>query len=199
MLLAPLGALDLTPVALLVVQAALLAAVAPALYALARRHDVSPPLALAVAVLWLASPLTQWANLFDFHPETAVPLLLVLAALELDRGHSGRFVALAAAASCFKEDVSLVFLAWGVLLAFQGRRRFGLGMVAEAAAWFVLATQVAIPAFGGDLDFYSERFGGDRGASLGSVFVSFVTDPLTTLGDAATPTKQSRTRRGSRP
>ena len=187
MLLAPLGALDLTPVALLVVQAALLAAVAPALYALARRHDVSPPLALAVAVLWLASPLTQWANLFDFHPETAVPLLLVLAALELDRGHSGRFVALAAAASCFKEDVSLVFLAWGVLLAFQGRRRFGLGVVAGAAAWFVLATQVAIPAFGGDLDFYSERFGGDRGASLGSVFVSFVTDPLTTLGDAATP------------
>ena len=82
--------------------------------------------------------------------------------------------------------VSLVLLAWGVLLALQGRRRFGLGVVAGAAAWFVLATQVAIPAFGGNLDFYSERFGGDRGASLGSVFVSFVTDPLTTLGDAAT-------------
>ena len=186
-LFAPLGALDLTPIALLVVQAALLAAVAPALYALTRRRDVRPRLALAVALLWLASPVTQWANLFDFHPETAVPLLLVLAALELDRGHRGRFVALAVAASCFKEDVSLVFLAWGALLALQGHRRFGLGVLAGAAAWFVLATQVAIPAFGGDLDFYSERFGGDRGASLGSVFASFVADPLTTLGDAATP------------
>jgi uncharacterized membrane protein len=186
-LFAPLGALEWTPVALLVVQAVLLAAAAPALYALARRIGVRPPLALGVALLWLASPLTQWANLFDFHPESAVPLLLVLCALELERGRDWLFLAYAAFASCFKEDISLVFAAWGVLLILQGRRRFGLFLAAAGGAWFVLATQVAIPALGGNLDYYSERFGGERGSSLGAVALSFVRDPLETLGDAATP------------
>ena len=135
----------------------------------------------------LASPVTQWANLFDFHPETAVPLLLVLAALALEADRSGWFLVSAAAASSFKEDVPLVFLAWGLLLAFQGRRYLGLVLAAGAAAWFALATQVVIPAFGGNLDFYSARFGGDRGSSLGAVFAALVRDPVATLGDAATP------------
>src|SRR6266508_1911502 len=63
-LLAPLGALGVTPAALLVLQALLLAAAAPVLYLLARARGASEGLALAVGVLWLASPLTQWANLF---------------------------------------------------------------------------------------------------------------------------------------
>ena len=183
-LFAPLGRLDLTPSGLLVVQAVLLAAVAPLLFVLASRRGIQPPLALGVALLWLASPLTQWANLFDFHPEAAVPLLLVLAALALDGGRIGVFLACAAFASCFKEDVSLVFLGWGVVLALQGQRRLGLGLAVSALAWFVVATQVAIPAFGGNLDYYSARFGGERGSSLGAVFVSLVQDPIAALGDA---------------
>ncbi len=186
-LLAPLGALGVTPTALLILQSVLLAAVAPPLYALARRRGAAPPLALAVALLWLASPLTQWANLFDFHPETAVPVLLALAALQLDRGRNGRFVGLAVAASLFKEDVSLVFLGWGVLLALQGRRRLGLALAAGATLWFVLATQMMIPAFGGNLDYYSARFGGDRGSSLGAVFRSFLDHPLRAISDVSTP------------
>jgi uncharacterized membrane protein len=186
-LFAPLGTLELTPVGLLVVQSVLLAAAAPALYALAVQRGVGPRLAAAVAVLWLASPLTQWTNLFDFHPETAVPLLLVLAALELERQRPAGFVAYAVLASCFKEDVSLAFLAWGLVLAFQGRRRLGLGLAAGALTWFVVATQVVIPALGGNLDYYSARFGGDRGSSLGAVFLTLVRDPVDTVGDAATP------------
>ena len=186
-LLAPLGGLEFTPIGLLILQSALLAAAAPPLYTLARRRGAGPWLALAVALLWLAAPLTQWANLFDFHPETAVPLLLVHAAVELDRGRLVLFIALAAAASLFKEDISLVFLGWGVLLVLQGRRRFGLALAGAATLWFLLVTQVAIPALGGDLDYYSARFGGDRGSSLGAVFLSLVEHPLRTLGDAATP------------
>ena len=186
-LLAPLGALEITPTGLLVLQSLLLAAAAPPLYTLARRRGARPRLALAVALLWLASPLTQWTNLFDFHPETAVPLLLVHAAIQLDRGRPGHFIALAVAASSFKEDISLVFLGWGVLLALQGRRRFGLALAGAAMLWFLLVTQVAIPALGGDLDYYSARFGGDRGSSLGAVILSLIQHPLRTLGDAATP------------
>jgi uncharacterized membrane protein len=186
-LLAPLGALSITPTALFILQSLLLAAVSPLLYALAIERGARPRLALGVAVLWLASPLTQWANLFDYHPETAAPLLLALGALALERGRVGLFLATAVVASCLKEDVCLVYLMWGALLALGRRRRLGLVLVAASAAWFLLTTKVAIPAFGGDLDFYSTRFAGDRGTSIGAVFLSLVEHPLKTISDVATP------------
>jgi uncharacterized membrane protein len=184
-LLAPLGALGLTPAALLVLQALLLAAASPVLYALARARGASEGLALAVAVLWLASPLTQWANLFDWHPETAVPVLLALGALQLERGRRWGFVVTAVVASSVKEDVCLVYFMWGLVLAAGGLRRFGLAIAGAAAVWFVLATQT-VRAFGGNFDYYSTRFGGERGSSLGAVFRTLAQHPSATVSDAAT-------------
>jgi len=184
-LLAPLGALGVTPAALLVLQALLLASASPVLYALARARGASEGLALAVAVLWLASPLTQWANLFDWHPETAVPLLLALGALELERGRRWGFVVTAVVASSVKEDVCLVYLVWGLVLAAGGLRRFGLAVAGAAAVWFVAATET-VRAFGGNFDYYSARFGGERGSSLGAVFLTLAHHPSATLSDAAT-------------
>jgi len=186
-LLAPLGALGGGAAALLTVQAFVLAAASPVLYVLARLRNASGSLALAVALMWLASPLTQWANLFDYHPETAVPLLLVLGAVFLERGLLGPFLAAAVLASSFKEDVCLVYLMWGVALAIGGRRRLGSLLALGGAVWFVLATSVVIPAFGGNYDYYSSRFGGERGSSLGNIFVTLVQHPLRTLADTATP------------
>ena len=40
---------------------------------------------------------------------------------------------------------------------------------------------------GGDLDFYSARFAGDRGSSVGEVLLSAVRDPIAALDDASTP------------
>jgi uncharacterized membrane protein len=185
-ILAPLGTLNLTPVALLVLQAALLAAAAPALYLLARGRGAAQGLALAVALLWLASPLTQWANLFEFHPESAAPLLFVLGAFWLERGRIAPFVVTAVLASSLKEDVCLVYLMWGLILVFGRERRLGVLLAAGATAWFVLATEVAIPAFGGSLSYYAARFGGERGSSVGGVLVSVVRHPLTTVADTAT-------------
>jgi uncharacterized membrane protein len=187
-LLAPLGAIGVTPTALFLLQSALLAAVAPALYALARLRGASNGLALAVALLWLASPPTQWANLFEYHTETIVPVCLALSALALERGRVGTFVATAVLASCAKEDVCLVYLMWGVVLAFGPRRRLGVALTFGAAAWFAFATKIALPAFGGSLDYYSRRFAGDRGTSLGAVFLTLLEHPLRTIGDTATPT-----------
>jgi len=185
-LLAPLGALGVTPAALLVLQAVLLAAAAPVLYLLARARGASEGLALAVAVLWLASPLTQWANLFDYHPETAVPLLLALGLLELERGRPVWFLLATGLACSLKEDVCLVYLILGLVLAAGGRRRFGLALAAAAAVWFVIATET-VRAFGGNFDYYSARFGGERGSSLGAVFVTLVRHPVDTLSVTATP------------
>ena len=184
-LLAPLGRLGL-PEALLVLQATVLAAVAPVLYLLAHRRGARQPLALAVALLWLASPLTQWPNLFDYHPETTVPLLIVLGALLLERDQVVLFLVTAVLASSFKEDVPLVYLMWGLVLAFGGRRRLGLGLAAGAAAWTVLAFAVAIPAAGGSLAFYSKRFAGDRGSSVGDVFHGLLVHPIAGIETAST-------------
>jgi uncharacterized membrane protein len=187
-LLAPLGALGATPGGILILQATLLGLVSPALYRFARLQGATRSLALAVALIWLASPITQWANLFDFHPETAVPLLLVAGAIFIERGSLVPFAATAVLASGTKEDVCLVYVMWGLLLLLAGRRRrVGAVMAGAGIAWFVLATQVAIPALGGNLDYYSSRFGGDRGSSLGAVFVSLVEHPLRSLDALSTP------------
>ncbi len=187
--LAPLGRLGLSPIGLLVLQSLLLGAVAPLLYRLALDYGATQRFALAVSVMWLASPLTQWANLFDFHPESAVPLLLVTGALLLERRRYGWFTLVAVLASATKEDVCLVYVAWGLLLAVQHRarlRHFGLLLAGAGIAWFVLATQVAIPALGGNLNFYSQRFGGERGSSIGAVAVYLVDHPIASFDQLAT-------------
>ncbi len=187
-LLAPLGRLGLSPIGLLILQSLLLAAVAPLLYRLAIVHGATQRLALAVSVLWLASPVTQWANLFDFHPETAVPLLLVGGALLLERERLGLFLLTAVVACSTKEDVCLVYVMWGLLLLWQrsaGLRRLGGLLVVGGIAWFVLATQVAIPALGGNLNFYSERFGGERGSSIGGVGAYLLDHPGASLDQLA--------------
>jgi uncharacterized membrane protein len=183
-LLAPLGRLPM-PSALLVLQAVLLAAPAPFLYRLARLHGARQELAFAVALLWLASPVTQWVNRFDYHPETAFPLLLVLGALFLEREQVGWFLASAVLAMSLKEDIPLVYAVWGLVLFFSGRRRLGAWLAGGATAWFVLAIAVAIPAWGGSLTFYSRRFAGNRGSSVGDVLVHVVEHPIATFDTAA--------------
>jgi uncharacterized membrane protein len=183
-LLAPLGRLDL-PTAVLVLQSVLLALPAPLLYVLARRRGARRPLALAVSLLWLASPLTQWPNLFDYHPETAVPVLMVLGAVLLERDRTTLFVVSAVLACSFKEDVPLVYAMWGVVLWLEGRRRFGTALAAGALAWTAFAFAVAIPSAGGNLTFYSKRFAGGRG-SVGGVVRGLFEHPIAAFDRAAT-------------
>ena len=184
-LLAPLGRLDL-PTAVLVLQSVLLALPAPLLFVLARQRGARRPLALGVSLLWLASPLTQWPNLFDFHPETAVPLLMVLGAVLLERERTAAFVFSAVLACSFKEDVPLVYAMWGIVLWLEGRRRFGAALTSGAVAWTVLAFAVAIPTEGGNLAYYSQRFAGTRGSSVGDVFRGLIEHPIAALDTAST-------------
>jgi uncharacterized membrane protein len=186
-LLAPLGRLPL-PSALLVFQAAVLAVASPLLYVLARERGARQELAFAVALLWVASPVTQWANLFDYHPETSVPALLVLGAIFLERDRVGWFLATALLASAIKEDVCLIYLMWGLVLASVGRRRLGFGIAAAAAIWFAVAIEIAIPALGGSLAFYSARFAGSRGGTVGDVLLRVVEHPAGSFEHYATRT-----------
>jgi uncharacterized membrane protein len=157
-LFAPLGALGLGPKTLLVVQSIGLALPAPLLFALARQRGASPAFAAVVPLLWLVSPLTHALSLADFHPDAFLPALVAGGALALERRHTGVFVVSAVVAMSLKEDVSLLYLGWALVLALDGRRRLAASLGVGSLAWFLLASTVAIPAFGGDHRYYVERF-----------------------------------------
>ena len=176
-LLAPLGTVG--PWGLLFAQTVALAANGPLLFVLARRNGARTALAALVAALWLLSPLVHSANLYDFHPETFVPLLLTLGALGLDSGRTWLFVAAAIVACSLKEDIALVYVMWGVVIAFS-RRRLGIACSVVAAAWFVLAFKVGIPLFGGSSTYYSHRFGGG-GSTFGGVLGDLATHPVSSV------------------
>jgi uncharacterized membrane protein len=180
--LAPIGALSAGPWLLLAAQSVGLAAAAPVLFAIARTRGADPLLAVAVALLWLASPLTQQTNLFDFHPEAFVPLLFALSVLGLARSSNWLFVVSGVLAASVKEDVALTYAALGLGIVLIGRPRFGAAVAAAGAVWFALATTVGIDVAGGSLTYYSQRFGGGTSASVGQVLRDFVRHPIRGLG-----------------
>jgi uncharacterized membrane protein len=180
--LAPIGALSAGPWLLLAAQSIGLAAAAPVLFAIAKARGADPLPAAAVGLLWLASPLTQSTNLFDFHPEAFVPLLFALSVLGLARSSTTLFVVSGVLAVSLKEDVALTYAALGVGIVLLGRRQLGAGVAAAGAVWFVLATTVGIHLAGGNLSYYSGRFSGGTSESVGNVLVEFVRHPIRGFG-----------------
>ena len=180
--LAPIGALSAGPWLLLAAQSVGLAAAAPVLFAIGKARGADPLPAAAVALLWLASPLTQDTNLFDFHPEAFVPLLFALSVLGLARSSTTLFVVSGVLAASLKEDVALTYAALGVGIVLLGRRPLGAAVAAAGVVWFALATTVGIHLAGGNLSYYSQRFGGGTSASVGLVFHDFVRHPIRGLG-----------------
>ena len=173
-LLAPLSVVG--PWGLMFAQTVALAANGPLLYVLARRRGARASLAALVAALWLLSPLVHSANLYDVHPETFVPALITLGALGLEWQRTWVFVVSAVVACSLKEDIALVYVMWGALIALQRRRRFGIVCAVTAGVWFLLAFKVGIPLFGGNSAYYSHRFGG--GSTLGGVLSDLVVHPV---------------------
>jgi uncharacterized membrane protein len=181
-LLTPLYVLGGGPETLLVVQSLALAAVAPLLFALARAFGAEPWLAAIPAVLWLLSPLTLIPNVNDVHHVPLVAPLIVGSVLALKHDRLVAFAILGLLACFAKEDVSLVYAALGVVVALEGRRRLGLAISGVAAATFVFAVAIFLPAFG-TADWFAKRFAGDRGESLSDVAVWMATHPGAALGD----------------
>jgi uncharacterized membrane protein len=187
-LLAPLGALGVGAVGLLVVQTLALAATAPLLYLLAREYGARGWVAATPALLWCASPVVIHVAFHDFHPEALVPALLVAGGLALARGRSGWFLATAVLACATKEDVALTYAALGLVLVWTGRRRLGGLLAAAATAWSLVAVLVVLPAFGNAAkDEFGPRFAGERGDSFADALHYMVVHPLTTVSHAVTP------------
>lgn len=142
------------------VQAAGLAAGAVPAYALARQHGLDRHASLALASAYLLHPLVFNVNLFDFHPETLAPALLLSAALAARSGAIGWFAVTLVVLTGCKEVVSITMAAMGLWLAlFESRHlpppldirccQMGWLALAVGLAWLAVATQVIIPHFSG--------------------------------------------------
>lgn len=181
-LLTPLYWLGLGMTGVYIAQAIGLALTAPALFALARASGASPALAALPALLWLVSPPVAAANLVDFRPATFGPVLLVLSVLfALQR----RYVLLAVTtvlALSLKEDVALIYLVLGILLAYHGQRRVGAIMAIGSSACFVLGVAI-IRSLADQYEWQGRRFAGDRGDSFLEAAGWMLRHPLETIGD----------------
>lgn len=130
---------------LLIITSIACAAAGLGLYAYARRHwgrnwwPVAPSL-----IFWL-SPLTQDANLYDFHVTTLAAAFLVWTIWAFEEGRQkAAWLLLLLLFSC-KEDMPFIGLALGWYFANNGERRLGMQVAAVSLAYLALLFAVLIP------------------------------------------------------
>jgi len=185
-LLAPLYHLGAGPSTLLVIQALTMAAVAPLLFALARANGAELWLAAIPAVLWLFSPLTLIPNVNDVHHVPVVAPLIVGSVFALKKDCVVTFAVLGLLACAAKEDVSLIYVMLGLVVALEGRRHLGAAISAVALGIFVFAVAIFVPAFSDSTSWFAKRFAGERGDSLSDVVIWMVSHPFGAMGDLLT-------------
>jgi uncharacterized membrane protein len=182
-LLTPVYWVGLDLPGLLVAQAIGLGLTAPALFALARDAGASAAWAAVPALLWLLSPWTATANLFEFHPTAFAPALLVLSVLAARRRRWLPLAATMLLALSLREDVAAAYLVLGLVLAWQGRRRAGAVVAGGSALWALVATRV-VESQSDTLAFFGKRFAGTRGDSVGEALLWMARHPWETISDA---------------
>jgi Predicted membrane protein len=159
LVLAPFYRLGAGPHFLLIVQVAAQASGAAAVFLLARDRIGDRWLAVVLGAVYLLHPTSQWLVWEFFHPD-AVAIGPLLFAYWAARERRWKWFACAAliAAMC-KEDVALLLVVIGLLVAWRGERRIGFGVSVGSLAWYVVATRVIIPWQNGIGPFYDSFFG----------------------------------------
>jgi uncharacterized membrane protein len=170
---------------LLLIQAIALSLGAIPVLGLSRQQGLTNTQRYLALLIYLLSPLTFNANLFDFHPDViAVPFLL-WAILWSRLGRVLPFCfALLIILSC-KSVFALTVIAMGIWLTlFEGRKLMGTIAIVAGTLWFVIAAQIVIPMIGGEGASTIRHIG--RYASLGSsysdIFVNFFLKPNLIFG-----------------
>jgi uncharacterized membrane protein len=159
-----------------------------ATFRLARHHLHNEWHALVLALAFLVNYAGQWMLHETFHPEVMAITPLIFAYLAAVEGRWRALAGWLVFALAWKEDVALAGMMLGVVLVIRGTRtvtgvpghertrRIGAYTVAACAAWFIVATQLLIPAFSSEGNF-TEGLYGDLGASPTEVAETIVTEP----------------------
>lgn len=147
-LLAPLYRISANIHWLFAIQGISLAIAALPLYHLAKHAGLKPTQARAIAAAYLLYPLVFNLNLFDFHPEVIAMPLFFAVVLAARKSRMGWFVVGILVILGCRAALSLTVAAMGIwLLLFEQRRWCGAIALIAGSTWFLVATQVVIPAF----------------------------------------------------
>jgi uncharacterized membrane protein len=189
LLLVPLYWVMPDPRTLLVVQTVVLASGAWAAYRLSAWKLEYPAAGVAMAAVYLLSPVVEGANLFDFHPVSFAAALLLFATYYMLRGDFGRFALFAGLTAFCKEEMPAVVVLMGLYVWIIGHDRRGGGLATGAIVWFLVANLLIIPAFspiGQNIHYvrYAELGGG-----LGEMARTALTDPRRVWQVATEPAK----------
>jgi uncharacterized membrane protein len=177
-LFAPLWWVWPSPLMLVVVQAAALAAGALPVFWLARKHMTSEKVAAWYAVAYLLYAPISLLTVDDFHPVALGVPLLLFALWYLDEDRLAPFAVCAVLASLTGEAFPALVAWLGVWYALRRRRRRAGAVIAAAGlATSALAFYVVIPAFAPPgTGLFASRYG-DFGGSPGGVASALVHRP----------------------
>jgi len=138
---------------------------------------------IVVGVVYLLYPAIFNINLFDFHPEViALPSTLWMILAARSRWLRQFCVALAITLSC-KAVLSLTVAAMGLwLIVVEKRKWYGIIALASGIGWFIIATQIIIPAFGSEASIVRHvvRYK-DLGNSFSDILLNILTEPYMLL------------------
>ena len=147
------------------------------LFGLARRHLRNDWVGLGFVIAYLLHFAPQWKIQETFHPESFAAPMLVGAFYYASIGRWRRFALCVAAALIWKEDVALAVAVLGLAVGVLFRRpKVAVVTVAASVLWFVVATEVFMPAFSQTDAVYDGLFG-PLGSSATDVVKTSVRHP----------------------
>jgi len=147
-LISPLYLLYSDPKTLLVFQALVVGLGALPLFWLAKEMLGESLVALVFPLVYLLFPALEAANMFDFHPTTIAPPLLLYAFYYLWKRKYPWFFLFSFLIMTCKEEMSLLVLMMGLyILVVQRNWQVGLSTVVLGLAWFIVAVYIVIPHY----------------------------------------------------
>ena len=180
-LFAPASWLGAGPNVWNVAQVTVLALGAVPVYLLARTRRLAPWAAASLGAAYLLHPALQFLGWELFHPETLAITPLLAAWLCAARSSWRWFAFWCLLAVSMKEDVAILIVVAGAVIALRpgrppGARTAGLVTAGLALVWFVLATQLLLPAVSGEAAHYQGLYQG-VGGSPGGILETLWNDP----------------------
>lgn len=146
LLFAPLYWLRNSPVWLVLIQSAAMAAAAPLLYFTAKRHFPNGAFPLLLTAMYLFDPYYSRLALYDFHAECLFPPLLFAAFYFYRPGRMKLFFLLLALTPLIKEDFVIPLGAAGLwMLTQKSKRRWGIAAIAAAGLWTLFVLKIYYP------------------------------------------------------
>ena len=157
-------------------QVSCLALAAVPIFLLARFRTGNAAVGTALGIVYLLHPATGFFAWELFHPEVVAIAPLFAAYYCSVRRRWGWFALWAVLAVSWKEDVALVVVLLGLLIALRGDRRIGLWTAGLALAWFAAWMMVLFPLFNGGA-VQAQAGYADVGGSPSGVLRTAVTNP----------------------